>query len=238
MLKNIIVPTNNLSLLGSAYERLAESSLDSPKFGLIKGTAGYGKSTGLTWLSTRCNGVSVVASPLWTPREMLKNILDEIGIPAAGSNQAMVAAIVTHLGMSGRPLFIDDTDYIFDCTNSPTRIIETFRYIHDQAGVPVLLVGMDKIDRKIARREQLSSRIKEVVEFTPMNDRDARTVADALLTDVHCDDELLGDLLGASRGGIRRFQIGLSQIGRVARQRGATQMTLPLWQQAGLKYFL
>lgn len=238
MLRTDTVLTNNLATLESAYERLSESAIGVPKFGLVKGVAGFGKTTGLIWLSTRCNGIYVTASPLWTPREMLKTILDDIGIPVVGSNQQMAHSIVNHLAMNNRPLFIDDIDFIFDCTNNPQKIIETFRYIHDQAGVPVLLVGMDQIDRKIARREQLSSRIKEIIEFDKMNEADARQVADRLMPEIHCTDDLLHDLLTKAHGGIRRFTIGLDQIKRVAGYRSLTRMDLAEWQRAEMPYFL
>lgn len=208
-MKHKIVNVKNLQGLAAAYNRLAESSFGTPKIGLVKGSAGYGKSTAIGWLADKNNGVFVTATPVWTPSAMLKSILKELALDETiSSNQAKLDAIVESLLMGQQPLFVDEADFLFDAKN---KMLETLRSIHDLAGVPVILVGMDQIARKVSRRPQFDSRIAQRVEFAPSDLEDTGRVAAALL-DVEVAPDLLEKLHQSAAGNMRLITVGLANI--------------------------
>jgi hypothetical protein len=134
-----------------------------PGMGLIEGQTGYGKTTAAAWLVVRLNAVFVRALATTTPSSLLESICKELGIGKRSSNVQTVEDIVAKLAETGRPLFIDEADYLV----GKHRLIETVRDIHDLATVPVILIGMHGFRRKITHLLQLTGRIAEWVEFSP-----------------------------------------------------------------------
>ena len=51
------------------------------------------------------------------------------------------------------------------------RMLETLHSIHDKRPTPVVMVGMDKIDRKLKLREQIARRIDQWVLFSDLGSR-------------------------------------------------------------------
>jgi DNA transposition AAA+ family ATPase len=136
--------------------------------GLIHGFSGAGKSTATTELIRSVDGVYVRAMSLWSPSALCAAVAAEIGLEPLHGSSKLLLATVDRLNLTKRPLFVDEADYLF---HSP-RAVETLRDIHDVTSVPVVLVGMDGIERKILRSKQLSRRMARRVEFLPLDRED------------------------------------------------------------------
>src|SRR4051812_45299093 len=136
-MRSKIVPVSNISRLLEAANALLTRAYGMPGMGLIEGQTGYGKSTAVTWLAIRLNGVYVRALAATTPSSLLESICKELGIGKRATNIAAIEDIVQKLAETGRPLFIDEADYLAD----KRKLIETLRDIHDLATVPVVLIG-------------------------------------------------------------------------------------------------
>src|SRR3990167_8645189 len=143
-MKYKICHIKNVARLAEAGDALINRGPRMPGMGLIYGPTGYGKSTASAWFVNQCHGVYVRAVALWSPSSMLETILRELRCEARGnSNARRVDAIIDKLAETGRPLFVDEADYLLDSK----RMIETLRDLHDLATVPVILIGMDGIQR-------------------------------------------------------------------------------------------
>ena len=175
-MKSKIVPISNVARLSEAGTALLERPMGMPGMGLVFGPSGAGKTTAIAWLATRQHGVYVRARATTTPRSLLAGICRELGIAPSSTNDGTVEDIVQKLAETGRPLFIDEGDYLVN----QTRLVETLRDIHDLSSVPVILVGMAGINRKIAGRKQLAGRIAQWVEFQPASIEDAQLLAKQL----------------------------------------------------------
>jgi DNA transposition AAA+ family ATPase len=228
-----MVLVKNVSRLSTAGHALLERAPGMPGMGLIEGETGAGKTTAVTWWTNQVTGVYVRAMAMWSPSTMLTAILRELdATPASGSCGRMVEQVVEALALSGRPLILDEADYIVDAK----RMIETLRDLHDMASVPVILVGMAGIRRKISLRQQLSGRIAQWVDFKPCDIEDARKLAKELC-EVTVADDLLARLAKAAAGSVRLIVVGLARIEHSAKARGLDVIRSSDWGPGG-SFFL
>lgn len=225
-MKYAIVQTENILRLHEASTALMQRDPGLPGMGLMFGDTGFGKSTAAAWLNNRVHGVYVRARALSTPSSFLGSILRELDTEPArtGGCAAMLDQIVERLALTGRPLMIDEADYVAE----KKTLTETLRDIHDLSTVPVILIGMAGIHRTLDRRRQLSGRLAQWVEFTGLDEKDARQVADELC-EVNVADDLLHDLNAKAAGEIRRLVVGLGRIEQRAKHLGRDNLNLQAW---------
>lgn len=223
-MKYRIVQTENILRLHEASTALMERPAGMPGMGVVHGDTGAGKSTACAWLNNKVHGVYVRARALSTPSSFLGSILKELDMEPTRSCAGMVDQVVERLALSGRPLMIDEADYVAE----KPRLTETLRDIHDLSTVPVILIGMNQLTRKLDQRRQLSGRLAQAVEFGPVDMEDARTVADTL-AEVSVADDLLADLHTKAAGEIRRIVVGLNHIEQRAHSLGRDELDLKGW---------
>jgi len=232
-MRSKIVPVSNVARLSAASEALLNRDPGMPGMGLIYGDTGLGKTTAVTWLITRNNGVYVRALASSTPSSILRTIARELDIEPRQSNVETVEAIVQRLAETGRPLFIDEADYLVD----QKRLVETLRDIHDLATVPVVLIGMAGIQRRIKSRLQLTGRIAQWVEFQPASAADLQLLAQQLVDAVAIAPELLHQLHEASHGSMRLAVVGLGHIEALAKAKGLRHVGIDDWPKGKAFFF-
>jgi len=231
-MRSKIVPITNVKNLAEAGEALLNRAPGMPGMGLCYGPSGLGKTTAVAWLATRQHGVFIRAMATSTPTSLLETICRELNIAARARVAQTVEAIVGKLAESGRPLFVDEADYVV----GQSRLIDTLRDLHDLSSVPVILVGMAGIDRRISLSPQLSGRMAQWVEFKPTTFEDAKRLATDLC-EVTVTDDLVADLHQRAGGSVRNIVVGLGRIEQFARAHSATAVALADWPR-GTDYFL
>lgn len=223
-MKSRIVPISNVARLSEAATALVDRPYGMPGMGLIEGETGYGKSTAAAWMITRLNGVYVRALATSTPSSLLDSICKELQIARRPTNVGTVEEIVRRLAESQRPVFIDEADYLVE----QKRLVETLRDIHDLATVPVILIGMAGIRRKLTRWAQVTGRIAQWVDFQPSTFEDAKLLAREL-AEVSIADDLVRQLHVATHGSVRLIVVGLGRIEQHARSRGLASISAVDW---------
>jgi len=223
MRRKLAQVTNVRNLL-AAYDSLKERDPGVPGMGLLYGFTGAGKSTAIDWLIVQRRGVCVRAFATWTPYAMLAEIMQELGASPMGRSAAMARYIADELRRTDRPLFVDEADYLLH----DTRMLETLRDLHDASDVPVMLIGMEGLDRKLAHRQQLCRRISQWVEFRPASPEDARILA-STVCEVAVADDLLERLHTQAKGSIGLMVVGLSRVEAVARANRLIGIGLEQW---------
>ena len=88
------------------------------------------------------------------------------------------------------PIIIDEAEFTL---SSNAAVLEKVRDFSDRAEVTVILIGMEQIQRSIARHKQISSRIAQVVEFGPCTGSDVALACTQL-----CDYQLSPGMTAAS----------------------------------------
>lgn len=208
-MKSSIAQTKNMRNLLTAYQALTKRRMGTPGMGLLYGATGAGKTTAATWLITSQNAVYVRALAMWSGQSMCQAICQEVGLEPMGSPSKMLPPIIERFAMTGRALFVDESDYLF---HNP-RLLETLRDIHDQSLVPVVLIGMEGVDRKILRHKQLARRISQWIQFKGLDLDDLKAVA-AVTCEVPIAPDLLQRLHEVSKGSVGLATVGLAQISR------------------------
>lgn len=223
-MRSKICLTKNVARLADAGEALQRRAVGMPGMGLVHGETGYGKTTAITWWSNRAGAVYVRALATWTPAAMLGAILRELSRPPRGSCAAMLEDIIEALAVSNRPLIVDEADYLVDSK----RMTESLRDMHDLATVPVILVGMADIDRKLAHRKQLTGRIMQDVRFQPADVEDVALLARELC-EVEIGEDMV-DMIARQTGGSARLTVvGLARVEEFARRKGLGRVGVSDW---------
>lgn len=201
-MKPKVAHVKNLQRLLEAFDAVERREPGADGMILLYGTTGTGKTTALTYLLNQTDAIYVEASPAWTLGSMYRAIVAEIGVEPRGRSADLERYIVDEMLTKGRPLFVDELDHLLlPGATTALRMLEALRSLHDKSHMPVVMVGMDKIEQKIKLREQLARRVFQWVKFGDMDRADARIVADTL-SDIPIADDWLDALFAATKGRI------------------------------------
>jgi DNA transposition AAA+ family ATPase len=225
------VDNKNTVRLAQMYSALEKREEGLPGMGLVHGFSGAGKSRAVTQLIQANNGVYVRAMALWSPGQLCASIAQAIGLDQVNGSNKCLMAVLDRLSLTSRPLFVDEADYLF----ANLRSVETLRDIHDYCNVPVVLIGMDGIERKVLRSRQLARRMSRSVEFLPLDRDDHSKLCDAVC-EVTLDDCIKTYLYDKTKGSVGLTMVAISQLERFGG--GMRKITLADWETSDWELFL
>lgn len=219
----------NIGRLMDAYDAIEQRDAGVEGMCLVYGSTGVGKTTALSFLMNRKNAIYVEASPAWTLTSMLASIVRAVGIEPHGRAADLESVIVDEMAIKGRPLFIDELDHMLLPGQTTTlRMLESLRSIYDKSRMPIVMVGMSKIDRKIKLREQLARRVFQWVEFHDLDREDIRITATDMC-EIPVDDGFVEYLFEQTQGRMGRVVLGLAQAERTARGNRWSSISMQRW---------
>lgn len=229
MKRSKVAHVKNIQLLLDAYDMVESAEPGDERIVLLHGPTGTGKSTAVVYLINATDGIYVEASPAWTLSSMYRAILGAIGIEPKGRNADLEQNIVDEMVKQNRPLFIDEIDYLFlPGSSTAVRMLEVVHSLHDKAKMPIIMVGMDKIESRIRTREQLARRVFQWVQFNDLDREDARIVADALC-DTPINDDWLDALFEKTGGRMSYIAHNIKKAKNRARAKGWQEINLATW---------
>ena len=223
-MKHEVVPTSNVIKAVTMMEDLRSASAGEEKMGLIHGDPGLGKTTAVTHLTQRTNGVFLRARVSWTVRSMLQSIQRELGQEPGHFSDPMVEEVVQSLALDPRPLIIDEADYLL----RQIDMLDALRDIYDTAQVPVVLVMMKEAPRKIRSKSRLSRfkrRITQWVEFEPISLEDVERTAETM-AEVEVQGGLLERIHEDTAGNMGKVVIALARVEEFAKTNDLTKVGL------------
>jgi DNA transposition AAA+ family ATPase len=116
---------------------------------------------------------------------------------------------------------LTEADYVVE----NKKMLEGLRDIYDETDVPLFLIGMDGIQKRVQRFRQFSRRISQEVLFLPIEMKDMELLAQTVCT-VKCDHDLLEQLLVVSKGRISYCSTGLLRVEAFAKKNGWEEISL------------
>ena len=172
MSKREFIKTKNYTAMFELLSTLVDMEGNLERIGLGYGNPGVGKTTALEMLAKEFDGVLVRVLESWTPASAMSAVADALGVHTKGSSASVVQRIIDSLIENPRPLIVDEIDRAL--VGGKIGILESLRDLHDQAQVPLLLVGMGQCDARLQRYRHFYDRIVKKTYFvdTPKDDID------------------------------------------------------------------
>ncbi|RUM43024.1 MAG: hypothetical protein DSY34_00655 [Desulfurobacterium sp.] len=191
------------------------ASRRNPSIGIITAPFGIGKTETCLWLYTQNDDViymTIKAS--MSTRDFFEELLLELGGSPKGNLYKIFSEIVRKLREAEeKPLLI------FDESNrlaEKKKMVEILRDLHDEAHVPILLVGSPEFLPTIRRYGAFYSRIAIMKNLSPLSALDVKEIADACLEKCRLDKEAIKILTAETKGNTRQVIIALEALERYA----------------------
>ena len=201
------VGLRNVILCASALDRAINREPNLPGIVAFTGHSGYGKSMAASYCANSHRGFYVECRSHFTRKSFVEAILNEMGIRPARTLSAMMQQASDQLDLSGRPLIIDEADYLVD-----NKAINLLRDLHEAGRTSILLIGEENMPRNLMRLERFHNRVLVWQLAQPSDANDTRKLAGYYCPGITIDDELLTRVRETSRGVARRICVNLDMI--------------------------
>ncbi len=221
-MKSIFVKTSNYERFQKGLEAVEGRGAAESSMLLVTGQAGYGKSETVDQWAVQVGAAYLRAKTDWTPKYFLTELAEHLKVDSSGKSKDVFARISGYIGRNQIPIVIDEVDH---CLRDNARVLEAARDLSDLTEVIIVLVGMDKVQAKIAKHLQISSRIASVVVFYPA------TIDDVIMTcqqkcEVKVAHDLASEIHRQSNGRMREIMNAIALVERVAKLNGLDEIAL------------
>lgn len=205
-MKSIFVKTKNVKAFISLANKLKNKQGNMPRMGLVYGEPGLGKTNAIIWWALQQDAIIVTAKNGMSARWFLSELVTELGESPQYMTSALFEQAVNKLVEKPRMLIVDEIDYLA-CKD---KAIETIRDLHDKTGIPVLMVGMGAVDKKLSRYKHLYDRIIEMYKFSSFDIDDVKEIVESL-----CEVKVSEEVIKIIHQNSNRFRQIVKIINRI-----------------------
>ncbi|AVO53658.1 AAA family ATPase [Ectopseudomonas mendocina] len=223
-----IVPLTNVGLLSAAIERAQQRPAGLPGLVVMYGASGLGKSVAAAHAASLHRAYYVECRDTWSKKAFLLAILCEMSLTPARTLSEMVDQIAEQLGLSGRPLIIDDVQYLLD-----KALANVLTDIYNASQGAIVLIGEESLVPSLIKLERLHNRVLEWVPAQAASLADVRRLACESYPGLALAEDLLADLTKATRGCLRRMAVNLHRVNSEASASGMDTVSLAAWGKRG-----
>lgn len=216
---------SNMHLAAMALDRAMGRHQNLPGLVTFYGPAGYGKTIACWHAVAMFGAVYLEASIVWTQKGLLQDLAADLGITKPAKVTAQILKqVIEDLRRDPRPIIIDEMDRALK-----TSLIEVIREIHDNARVPVMMVGEENLPAKLVEWERFHSRILDHVQAVPADLDDCRKLAACYAPEVRFDDALLEHFRVRTAGSTRRIHVNIDAAREAAVREDVAHATRDWW---------
>ncbi|MCY1286123.1 AAA domain protein [compost metagenome] len=223
-----IVPLTNVGLLASAIERARQRPIGLPGLVVHHGPSGLGKSVAAAWAANQHRAYYVECRDTWTKVAFLKAVLREMAITPTRTLSEMVDQVAEQLSLSGRPLLVDDVQYLLD--KSAANVLTD---LYNASQGTIVLIGEERVPTSLIKLERLHNRVLEWVPAQPATLDDVQQLARSAYPNQRMADDLLEDLRKATRGCLRRIAVNLYHVHNEAQALCLDAIDMATWGKRG-----
>jgi hypothetical protein len=137
-MQQTIAPLNNVVLCMKAMEIITNPDAYEGLDRIISfyGKSGSGKSVAAAYTANQYDAFYVECRSVWTKKSLLEGICEAVGVAPEKTMARMVRRISEALCTSGKPLIIDEMDYVVE-----RKAVDIIRDIYQESFAPILLIG-------------------------------------------------------------------------------------------------
>ena len=219
-MKPKFVQTENVRRLQEAVSSLENRAPGVPGLGLIYGGAGYGKTKSIQWHVCQTNSIYLRAKATWSTGWMLEAIGKELSILSLPTIKDKFQDLQNSISQIKCTIFVDEADYLV----RDRKLLDTLRDLHDETDLPIVLVGMDEIQKKLMRHHQFWSRVSQQVVYQPLTAKEI-AILGMELCDLAIEDRTSEQLFASTMGNFRDTIVALSHLERMARANSTTTVS-------------
>lgn len=221
-MKKHFVKTGNYRAFIDGIQAVEARGAAEASMMLVHGHAGFGKSETLDHWATQNDAIYLRANVDWTPKYFLIELAKFLRTDSSGTAEKLFARLLAKIAAEQIPIVIDEADH---CLHNNAAVLEKVRDFADRTETLVILAGMEKIQGKIARHDQISSRIARAVEFVAATVEDTQKLCDELC-EVKVDPALSQEIQRSSGGRVREIMNAISVVERAGLRKGSGTVTL------------
>jgi len=221
---NTIAPLVNISLCATALDRAMKRPSHLPGLVTFYGESGLGKSFSASYSANRFRAYYVECKSSWTRKAMLIAILKSMGIVPAKNNAEMTDQVSEELALSGRPLIIDEMDYIVE-----KKAVEVIQDIYEGSNAAILMIGEEKLPSKLKKWERFHNRMLDWVPAQRADLNDVDLLSKLYSPDVAIAQDLLDSIQKINKGCVRRICVNIERVRASAKAVGKTEIDLATW---------
>lgn len=221
-----IAPLANIAVAERAISRALGRGMHQPGLVVMYGPSGFGKSMAAAWVTARNRAYYVQASDFWTKKVMLRDICRAMGLQfkRGDSIDDMAKTVTAQLEQSGRPLVIDEFDFVVE-----KNLVEAIRSLYEGSKAAILVIGEEILPQKLQRWERFHGRILDWFPAEPTSLADARELSRMYCPKVIVADDLLQELVDKTRCSARRISTNLETIYERSLEMGWETVDLAAW---------
>jgi DNA transposition AAA+ family ATPase len=192
------------------------------------GPSGLGKSVAAAYAANQHRAYYVECRDTWTKKAFLLAILREMTVTPARTLSEMVDQIAEQLSRSGRPLIVDDVQYLL--AKAAANVLTD---IYNASQGTIVLVGEEGVAAGLGKLERLHNRVLEWVPAQSASLADVQRLASASYPGLTFAEDLLNDLNKAVKGCLRRIAVNLYRVHSEAAATGINRIDLAAWDKRG-----
>ncbi|SNR95793.1 hypothetical protein SAMN04488503_2031 [Humidesulfovibrio mexicanus] len=221
-MRKTFVRTSNYERFSAGVAAVENRGAAEAGMMLVYGQPGYGKSEVLTNWAVDAEAVFLRANIDWTPRYFLVELAKALAVDPRGSSEQLFNRMLAVIATQQIPLVIDEAEATL---KNHAAVLEKIRDFSDRTETMVVLVGMENIQTGIAKHPQISSRIAQVVEFTPASLEDVAMTCQQL-SEVPIAPDLVAEIHRQSAGRMREVMNAIACVERVGLMNGLAEVDM------------
>ncbi len=222
-MKKLFVKTSNYERFQAGIRFVEARGALEASWLLVEGTPGFGKTDTVEEWTAKNGAIYIRAKENYSASFLMAELADKLKVEGSGSRRERFQRITGKLLGTQLPIVLDEVQH---CLPNNASVLEALRDITDiTETVAILVAGEEKVQRRIARFPQLSSRICETIEFGPATLEDAAMICREL-AEVEIEDALIAEIHRQSRGSIRAIVNAIAAVETAARRNKQKTITL------------
>ena len=224
-----VAKLTNVAFAVEAINQVTDvNDLGAPHMAVLYGPPGYGKTQAAMYLAhpQGRNAVFAAIRMFDTTKTLAQLLCLELGIQTKTQwpVSPLYEHIVKRLQQLGRPLVLDEVDYIAEKST-----IDFIRTIHDNTTIPIFLIGEQDLKRKLlSRHERFHDRVLVWKEAAACDSHDVKKLAAHHAADLTFTPDVIEALLVKTTGVARRVYNELKSLREECKRAGTTTPTVSM----------